>query len=257
MMLIRALLPSPLLSFKFWLILLGTLSRIQNFMHRYVIQTKDGLKYKPGNLEEIERLVKQGWIKPTTMVLSQSSSQWRLAASYNDIRDILQKHSPPSRSAMHPASKSGVRAVSPVRPQPTLEITSKATTSRKEACLVSREPHLSHNISMELYTIRASDGVEYGPCPLEQVKELVKQGRVKATTMVFTQSTQRWHLAASVGEVRVFLRQYNPSQDSTLNRIRSLSSSGSARDSAHAMMAVKRISTVRMKHPFWKRFFSR
>jgi hypothetical protein len=112
----------------------------------------------------------------------------------------------------------------------------------------------------ELYTIRASDGVEYGPCNLEEVKELVKQGRVKATTMVYTQTAGRWHLAASVPEVRAFLRKYNPSQDSALNKIRSLGSN--VRDSAHALRAAGRMSTIRIKNsslfnkiPFWKKLF--
>jgi hypothetical protein len=114
----------------------------------------------------------------------------------------------------------------------------------------------------ELYTIRASDGVEYGPCNLEQVKELVVQGRVKATTMVYTQTAGRWHLAASIAEVRAYLRKYNPSQDSALNKIRALGSN--VRDSAHALRAVGRISTIRVKSsemiqkvPFWKKFFGK
>jgi len=114
----------------------------------------------------------------------------------------------------------------------------------------------------ELYTIRASDGVEYGPCALEQVKELVVQGRVKATTMVYTQTGGRWHLAASVPEIRSFLRKYNPSQDSALNKIRALGAN--VRDSAHALRASGRISTIRVKSselirriPFWKRIFGR
>jgi len=228
-------------------------------MHRYVVQTRHGLKYGPADLDEIEKLVRRGWIQSSTMVLLQGSSQWRLAASYADVRDIIRKYAPTHSGAgqIQPPSGSRARPASHIRPPTVVEKIPRTTEPEKEACVVSKEPHLSQNVSMELYTIRASDEVEYGPCPLEQVKELVKQGRVKATTMVFTQSTQRWHLAASVGEVRVFLRQYNPSQNSTLDRIRSLSTD-IARDSAHAAMASKRISTaIRIKHPFWKRLFSR
>lgn len=112
----------------------------------------------------------------------------------------------------------------------------------------------------ELYTVKGSDGVEYGPCNLNEVKELVKQGRVKATTMVYTLSAKRWHLAASVPEIRAYLRKYNPSQDSALNKIKSLGSN--VRDSAHAMRALGRVSTVRIKNstlmgkvPFWKKLF--
>jgi len=110
---------------------------------------------------------------------------------------------------------------------------------------------------MELYKIRGGDGIEYGPANIEQVLELVKQGRVKATTMVFVQSANRWHLAASVTEVRAMLRQFSPKPDSTLDRIRA-QGTANPRDSAYANMAVGRISTVRMKrNPFWKKLFSK
>ncbi len=111
---------------------------------------------------------------------------------------------------------------------------------------------------MELYTIRATDGVEYGPMNIDQAAELVKQGRVKATTMVFTQSANRWHLAASVAEIRALLRKYSATQNTTLDRIRALASTV-PRDSAHAMMAVGRVSTIRVKkkQPFWKKLFGK
>ena len=108
---------------------------------------------------------------------------------------------------------------------------------------------------MERYNVRASDGVEYGPCSLDEVMELIKQGRVKATTMIFTQSTARWHLACSIAEVRPLLRKYNPSQNSALNRIRAANSN--VRDSAHGSVAMRRISTIRVKHPFWKKLFNK
>jgi hypothetical protein len=124
---------------------------------------------------------------------------------------------------------------------------------------MSQPPETSDK-AKELYTIRASDGVEYGPCNIDQVRELVVQGRVKATTMVYRQSVGRWHLAASISEVRAFLRKYNPTQDSALNKIRALGAN--VRDSAHALRAVGRISTMRVKSselmkkvPFWKRWF--
>lgn len=113
----------------------------------------------------------------------------------------------------------------------------------------------------EIYTVRGGDGVEYGPIHISQLQELVKQAKVKATTMIYTQSTGRWHLAASIVEVRALLRQYNPTQNSALNRIRAM---GNVHSSRHANMAVGRVSTVRIKKgnilerlPFFKRLFHR
>ena len=106
---------------------------------------------------------------------------------------------------------------------------------------------------MEMYNIRGADGVEYGPCDIEGIKELVKQKRIKATTMVYCHSTSSWHLAASVQEIRHLLRKYDPSQSSTLNRLRSFCK-GDPRDSAHAI-SFGRVSSTQHKHPFWKRLF--
>jgi hypothetical protein len=118
-------------------------------------------------------------------------------------------------------------------------------------------------IRTEIYTVRGGDGVEYGPINISQLQELVKQSKVKATTMIHTQSAGRWHLAASIVEVRALLRQYNPTQNSALNKIRAMGGSV-IRDSRQAHMAVGRVSTVRVKKgnvlerlPFFKRLFHR
>jgi hypothetical protein len=110
--------------------------------------------------------------------------------------------------------------------------------------------------------VRTGEGVEFGPCNIEEVRLLVKQGRIKATTMVFKQSTGRWHLGASVPEIRAFLRMYSPDQDSVLNKIRSLKNN--TRDSAHVARELGRVSTIRAKPTdFWgkvsalKKFFGK
>jgi hypothetical protein len=115
-------------------------------------------------------------------------------------------------------------------------------------------------IRKEIYTVRGGDGIEYGPINIAQVQELVKQVKIKATTMIYVQSAGRWHLAASIPEVRALLRQLNPTQNSALNRIRAMG--GSVHDSRHATMALGRVSTVRVKRgnildrlPFWKKLF--
>ncbi|MDD2710785.1 MAG: hypothetical protein PHV34_22620 [Verrucomicrobiae bacterium] len=106
--------------------------------------------------------------------------------------------------------------------------------------------------STEAYTIRGADGIEYGPCNLEQVKEIVRQKRIKATTMVYRHSTHTWHLAASINEIRGLMRKYDPSQSSTLNRLRQFCK-GDPRDSAHNNFG--NISSSSKHHPFWKKLF--
>jgi hypothetical protein len=71
-----------------------------------------------------------------------------------------------------------------------------------------------------LYTVRTRDGLEVGPLSLEQVAKLVQEGQFSSTAMVYRSDTKRWHLAASVPEIRVILRKYNPRRDSHISRLR-------------------------------------
>jgi hypothetical protein len=228
-------------------------------MSLYTIRNPDGVQIGPMSLEQLEHLIKQARVKPATMIFTQGINRWHLAAAVPEIRTLLLKYQPggltsiqrinpdaghPRESAMMRKSGSGVSS-----PQ-------RSRTIRPSARVTSSGPLPSSSSGAELYTIRASDGVVYGPANVDQVKELVKQGKIKATTMIFMQSTGRWHLAASIQEVRAFLRKFNPTQDSILNRIRAMGA-GNIRDSAHALTGTGRMSSIRVRHPFWKRLFSR
>lgn len=220
-------------------------------MSMYIIRTPEGVELGPIPLEQVEEFVKQGRVRPTSLIFTQESNRWHLAASLPEIRELLRTFQPklnPSISRVHAAQRDGSKTDSRIR-----RSVPPSSKGRKRHSSVFKPVPLVE-AGDERYTVRASDGVEYGPTTYEELKVLVKQGRVKATTMVFTKSSNRWHLAASIQEVRALLRKYNPSQDSVLNRIRAM---GNIRDSAHALMQQGRISTVRVKHPFWKRLFSR
>lgn len=71
-----------------------------------------------------------------------------------------------------------------------------------------------------LYRIQFADGAETDLLDLHAMETFVKEGRVRATTMVFIESENKWRLAASVPEVRLLIRKFNESQDSTLDKIR-------------------------------------
>lgn len=71
-----------------------------------------------------------------------------------------------------------------------------------------------------LFTVRTRDGLEVGPLSLEQVAKLAQEGQFSSTAMVFRSDTKRWHLAASIPEIRVILRKYNPRRDSHISRLR-------------------------------------
>ncbi len=70
------------------------------------------------------------------------------------------------------------------------------------------------------YRIRFADGTETGSLDLHAIEPFVKEGRVRATTMIFIESENKWRLAASVPEVRLLIRKFNEGQDSTLDKIR-------------------------------------
>ena len=70
-------------------------------MHRYVIQIKGGLKYFPEDLKEMENLVKRGWVRSNTMVLTQSLYYWWPATSYTEICALLRRYNPSQDSILN------------------------------------------------------------------------------------------------------------------------------------------------------------
>ena len=107
----------------------------------------------------------------------------------------------------------------------------------------------------EHYLVRTSTGAEEGPFEIAQLEDLVKEGRIKATTMICIQSAQRWHLAASIPEVRVYLRKYSPGQSSVLDRIRAIKT---ATHDGDGLFSIERASThIRQSKIFSKLSFLR
>lgn len=94
-----------------------------------------------------------------------------------------------------------------------------------------------------LFTVRTRDGLEIGPLTLEEVAKLAQEGQFSSTSMVFRSDTKRWHLAASVPEIRVILRKYNPRRDSHISRLRQ-GVPETGRDSHQLSFKVKAASTI-------------
>jgi hypothetical protein len=219
----------------------------------YTIQTNQGIKHGPMTFSQLEEMAKHGRVKPMTMVLLASTGRWQAAASIPEIRAILKKLHP-SQSILFKDKKPSLvqalgRRASKIASLAKFQNTDKKHESHSSP--VKKDEKEKTDADEELYTVRSGDGVEYGPANFEEIKRLVKLGRIKATTMVMRKSSKRWHLAASVPEIRALVRKYNPSQDSVLDRIRSIDHSSGT--------DAKRSSTVRLriKQPFWRKFFSR
>lgn len=215
-------------------------------MSLYTIRTSEGVQIGPISKEQVDHLIRQCRIKPSTMIFTTASNRWHLAASLPEIRVLLLQCQPVQAiniQRIHQQESAGQNSASKIaRRNKSLE---KIESPSK---MMAKAP----STGPELYNVRASDGVEYGPMTIEQMRDLVKEGRVRATTMVFTRSSGRWHLAASLQEVRALLRKYAQGQTSVLNRIRAVSDN--PRDSAHVIPG-SRTSTIRVKNPFWKRLF--
>ncbi len=94
-----------------------------------------------------------------------------------------------------------------------------------------------------LYTIRTRDGLEVGPLSLEEVAMLAQEGQFSSTAMVSRSDSKRWHLAASIPEIRVILRKHNPRHDSHISRLRQ-SAVGGGRNSRAFGFKVKAASTI-------------
>jgi hypothetical protein len=97
------------------------------------------------------------------------------------------------------------------------------------------------------YTVKTRDGLEVGPLSLEEMAHVIQEGQLSSTTMVFRSDTKRWHLAASVPEIRAMLRKYNPRRDSHISRLRRYATGGNARDSRQFSFKVGAASTVHSK----------
>ena len=95
-----------------------------------------------------------------------------------------------------------------------------------------------------LYTVRTRDGLEVGPLKLEEVAKLVQEGQFSSTAMVYRSDTKRWHLAASIPEIRVVLRKYNPRRDSHISRLRQGATMENPRDSRAFGFKIKAASTI-------------
>ena len=94
-----------------------------------------------------------------------------------------------------------------------------------------------------LYTVRTRDGLEIGPLSLEEVAKLAQGGQFSSTAMIYRSDTKRWHLAASIPEIRVILRKYNPRRDSHISRLRQ-GAAETGRNSHQFSFKVKAASTI-------------
>jgi hypothetical protein len=214
----------------------------------YTIQTNQGIKHGPMSLHQLEEMARHGRLKPMTMVLVSGTGRWQVAASIPEVRSILKKLHPSQSILFKEKGVSFVEKFGKNASKIASKIRSKMPEKKPEPLAAPLKS--AKDESVEYYTVRAGDGVEYGPADYDEVKRLVKLGRIKATTMILKKTTKRWHLAASIPEVRSLLRKYNPSQNSVLDRIRAID------NAAHDP---RRSSTVRLKikKAFWKKFFSR
>ncbi len=63
-----------------------------------------------------------------------------------------------------------------------------------------------------LYTLQLNQTVKLGPMALGQLEEMIRQGRVKPSTLIFTHHTNRWHLAATLPEIHELLDKHHPNR---------------------------------------------
>ena len=103
---------------------------------------------------------------------------------------------------------------------------------------------------MERYIIRSTDGTESSPVSFEELSVLVKDGKVRGTSMVYTEGSRKWRLAASIVEVRDLIREFAPGQDAVLDRIRTEGATSNT-----VQIKKRRQAGGKAKKSFWKRIF--
>ena len=94
-----------------------------------------------------------------------------------------------------------------------------------------------------LYTVKTREGLEIGPMKLEEMIKIAQEGQFSSTSMIFKSDTKRWHLAASIPEIRGVLRKYNPRHDSHISKLRQ-GTSGDAQSSRQFSLKFAKVSTA-------------
>lgn len=210
-------------------------------MPLYLIRSADGNEIGPVGIDQLKTYVKDGRLKPSHMIFVQEQSRWYLATALPEVRELLRQQYPNlnKNRAAEPKSLTDSRRSKKA---------SEVSTPKKVS------PNRPGSSVHEFYTVRTGDGVEHQNLTLVEVKDLVQKGQVKATTMILTRTTNRWHLAASILEIRRLLRKYNPGQNSILDRIRNMKVH--SRDRSN-MATNPDFTMIKVKKPFWKKLFSR
>ena len=100
------------------------------------------------------------------------------------------------------------------------------------------------------YILKLLGQSETEPLSLDEVRVLVQQKKVRGTTLVYTEDSQKWRLATSVRETRNLIREFDPTQDKVLDRL----SSDAVAGNTLALLAKRRAKEKATK-PLWKRLW--
>jgi hypothetical protein len=213
-------------------------------MPLYLIRSADGNELGPVGLDQLKTYVKDGRLKPSHMIFVQEQSRWYLATALPEVRELLRQQYPNLNKNRAAEPKSLTDSRRSKKPSASDVSTPKKVNPKRAGSSVH-----------EFYTVRTGDGIEHQNLTLDEVRELVLKGQVKATTMILTRTTNRWHLAASILEIRRLMRKYNPGQNSILDRIRNMRVH--SRDRASNMGVDPDFTMIKVKKPFWKKLFSK
>jgi hypothetical protein len=222
----------------------------------YTIQNNQGVRYGPMPLLEILQYISERRITPLTMVLKTPEERWQMAATWSELKDALLQAFPEHANLISYRGKfrSGVFASKPLV-QPFVEalkpnpLASPSPTHPLPTAPGTKSSGAEEPVpTRDTYRYRGADGVEVGPLGYQELRSSIQEQRLKGTTMVWTSATDKWHLAASLPEVRVLIRKFNPGQDGILDRIRAMRKS---------TVDKRRASTThfKVKKPFWAKFF--
>jgi hypothetical protein len=219
-------------------------------MPLYLIRSADGNEIGPVGLDQLKGYVKDGRLKPSHMIFVQEQSRWYLATALPEVRELLRQQYPNlnKNRAAEPKSLTDSRRNKKLSASDVKKPSASDVSTPKKV-----NPRRPGSSVHEFYTVRTGDGVEHQNLTLLEVKDLVQKGHVKATTMVLTRTSNRWHLAASILEIRRLLRKYNPGQNSILDRIRNMRVH--SRDRASNMGVDPDFTMIKVKKPFWKKLF--
>lgn len=163
----------------------------------YKIVGGDGKQYGPVSADEIRAWIAEGRANGKTLVQAEGNEEWKPLSEYSEFSGAL---------AAKQAEKSGT--TTPTPPTPVTPATAATPGSpslpRPDSSTPSAGIPTAPNLPTRYFMLGA-DNKEYGPKPVEEIRQWVAEGRANAQTPIRQEGSTKWQQVAQVPELAAAL----------------------------------------------------